>query len=595
MMPVRMLKRRDLHLKKNSIYIRCVPLILIFILGTVVVSFFAKKNAKEQVKKLLIEQTAHSVSELQENLLVPISMVEAMGLIFKDGFFSDIKRTEQIFQGLSQKYPDFEVAFYGADEENHVFGFTPNEGYFAPGRPWYQGAVGAGGKICYSDVYLDPTIHANVITFSQGVYKNGKVDGAVAFDYPLSDLAKIINQYRVKDTYLSFIIAPDGKFVINDTYTPDDSIFTIEEGRLKEFGEQLIASGNEEGVLLTQNVDGVKYVFKSTKVPITGWYYIIGIPERDVMSFSTMLTMMLSAAFTVIFIMIVLVFVMPIIRMQKKEQEMSARLFEETQNLAVATKETSASSQDSNAAVKEIVATMEDSNALSENISQKIKNVSNIANNNSSEVQAGVVSIEKNVEQLHAIFDANQQSISGMKLLSEKIESIWEIVTLINSIADQAKIIAFNTELEVASAGAAGEPFRIVANEIRRLSDGIIDGTKEIKEKISDIQKSSDSLILTSQSSTEKINEGYRNAKELGEKFSRIKSSSEITADSAEDITGIIQQQAIGSEQILIALKQISGGIENFSTATENISRSAENLKGISEELNNQVNGGSAS
>jgi len=590
-----MLKRRDLQLKKNSIYVRCVPLVLIFILGTVIVSFFAKKNAKEQVKKLLVEQTAHSVSELQENLLVPISMVESLGLIFKDGFYSDTKRTEQILEAFSQKYPHIEDAFYGANEENRVFGFVPNEGYFAPGRPWYQGAVEAGGKICYSDVYLDPTIHANVITFSQAVYKNGKVDGAVAFDYPLSDLTEIINQYKVKDTYLSFIIAPDGKFVVDSTYTSDDSIFTVEAGQLKEFGERLIASGNEEGVLLNQNVDGVKYVFKSTKVPITGWYYIIGIPERDVMSFSTTLTMMLSVAFTVIFIMIVLVFVMPILRMQKKEQEMSARLFEETQNLAVATKETSASSQDSNAAVKEIVATMEDSNALSENISQKIKNVSNIANNNSSEVQAGVVSIEKNVEQLHAIFDANQQSISGMKLLSEKIESIWEIVTLINSIADQAKIIAFNTELEVASAGAAGEPFRIVANEIRRLSDGIIDGTKEIKEKISDIQKSSDSLILTSQSSTEKINEGYRNAKELGEKFSRIKSSSEITADSAEDITGIIQQQAIGSEQILIALKQISGGIENFSTATENISRSAENLKGISEELNNQVNGGSAS
>lgn len=273
-----------------------------------------------------------------------------------------------------------------------------------------------------------------------------------------------------------------------------------------------------------------------------------------------------------------------------REHDLGNKLFLETQNLAVATKETAATSQDSNAAVKEIVATMEDSNALSENISSKIQDVSLIAKKNSNDVAEGVASIEKNVEQLHAIFNANQQNIDGMKDLGEKIESIWDIVTLINSIADQAKIIAFNTELEVASAGEAGEPFRIVASEIRRLSDGIIDGTKEIKEKITEIQKSSDSLILASESSTEKINAGYENAKELGEKFESIKSSSEITATSAQDITEIIQQQAIGSEQILIALKQIAGGVENFSAATENISRSAENLRGISEELNSQMN-----
>ena len=276
--------------------------------------------------------------------------------------------------------------------------------------------------------------------------------------------------------------------------------------------------------------------------------------------------------------------------MQKSEKALGKKLFEETQKLAVATKETAATSQDSSAAVKEIVATMEDSNSLSENISQKIKDVSSVARKNFSDVQAGVASIARNVEQLHAIFDANQQNISGMKVLSEKIESIWDIVTLINSIADQAKIIAFNTELEVASAGEAGEPFRIVASEIRRLSDGIIDGTKEIKEKITEIQRSSDSLILSSESSTEKINAGYASAKDLGAMFESIKSSSEITAASAQDITDIIQQQTIGSEQILIALKQISGGVESFSAATENISQSAENIRIISEDLKNQVN-----
>lgn len=268
------------------------------------------------------------------------------------------------------------------------------------------------------------------------------------------------------------------------------------------------------------------------------------------------------------------------------EHRISDQLLGEVQNLAVAAKENSATSQDSAAAVKEIVATMEDTNKLSECISSKSKSVSSLAGNTSEWVVDGVVQIEQNVEQLKNIYSANLQTIDGIKNLNDRIESIWDIVSLINNVADQAKIIAFNAELEASTAGEAGKSFRIVANEIRRLSDGIIDGTREIKEKINEIQHSSDELIKVSQAGTEKINVGYATAQSLGEKFASIKDSAKQTAESAEDISDIINQQTAASGQILIALKEISGGIENFTVATDNISSASENVRKLSEELN---------
>ncbi|MBQ2480778.1 MAG: chemotaxis protein, partial [Treponema sp.] len=156
---------------------------------------------------------------------------------------------------------------------------------------------------------------------------------------------------------------------------------------------------------------------------------------------------------------------------------------------------------------------------------------------------------------------------------------------LINSVADQAKIIAFNAELEASTAGNAGRNFHIVASEIRRLADGIIEGTKEIKDRITEIQQSSDSLIIASESGTEIIRKGVDSAKNLEMRFSSIKNASEITAASSGDITTIIQQQAIASEQILTTLKQIASGVQLFSGATENISIASQNLQGIAEEL----------
>ena len=281
--------------------------------------------------------------------------------------------------------------------------------------------------------------------------------------------------------------------------------------------------------------------------------------------------------------------------LHSNEKKVGISILEEIQNLAVSSKETAVTAQDQSAAVKEIVATMEDNTALSEDISQKIKDVSGAATKTSGDVSDGVAYLEENVKQLQEIAATNLNTISGIKSLGDKIENIWDIVTLINSVADQAKIIAFNAELEASSAGEAGRNFHIVATEIRRLADGIIDGTKEIKERITEIQQSSDSLILASENGTEKIQEGVENAKNLEERFTSIKNASESTADSAGKITTIIQQQAAASEQILITPKQIASGVENFTSATEHISQTSQNLKSIAEELGDKKNSESRS
>lgn len=271
--------------------------------------------------------------------------------------------------------------------------------------------------------------------------------------------------------------------------------------------------------------------------------------------------------------------------MRQGEQKLADQLFEDAQSLVVSSKENAATAQDQSAAVKEIVATMEDNTALSEDISQKIKDVSGVAVKTNSIVAEGVSFIEANMQQLQEIADTNLSTINGIKDLGEKIENIWSIVSLINSVADQAKIIAFNAELEVNNTNSSGKNFHIVANEIRRLADGIIESTKEIKNRITEIQESSDDLILASENGTEKIQSGVENAKNLEKRFASINNASEITAESAEKITPIIQQQTMASEQILITLKQIAAGVSNFSMATEYISKASENLKTVATEL----------
>ncbi|MBB5226267.1 methyl-accepting chemotaxis protein [Treponema ruminis] len=324
-------------------------------------------------------------------------------------------------------------------------------------------------------------------------------------------------------------------------------------------------------------------------LPSYGWYLFITAPVKSGKQGGISAFLVVIIAIQLVFSIFV-IFIAKLHGMMQKTRLASQSLVAETQNLSVSSKENAATAQDQSTAVKEIVATMEDNTALSEDISQKIKNVSDVASKTNSDVAEGVNYIEENVRQLQEIAATNLNTINGIKALGDKIENIWDIVTLINAVADQAKIIAFNAELEASSAGEAGRNFHIVATEIRRLADGIIDGTKEIKERITEIQQSSDSLIIASETGTEKIQEGVDSAKSLEERFTSIKNASEVTANSASDITTIIQQQAIASEQMLTTLKQIAAGVENFTVATEHISKASQNVKTIATELSNSKN-----
>ena len=461
--------------------------------------------------------------------------------------------------------------------------WVPPDTFEHTDREWYNAAVKNKGKITYANPYLDALSGKLAVAVSKSVIgSDGKQKGVVGCDILMDKLAAVVEEIHFSKNSKTALINQEGYYL-----SCDDSSKILS----KKYTDETAYNGDLSAWMNGETHTSIdrKNFFAICSIGESPWFIVIEGPVIDFTGQLSNVIITFELALIIFSVVMSILNIITIRNMRKNEQELGAHLFEETQTLVVAAKENAATAQDQSAAVKEIVATMEDSNALSENISSKIHDVSKVAEKTSSDVADGVASIEQNVAQLHAIFDANQQTIEGMKVLSERIESIWDIVTLINNVADQAKIIAFNAELEASSAGEAGKSFRIVANEIRRLSDGIIDGTKEIKERINEIQHSSDSLILASESGTEKINEGYENAKSLGERFASIKNSAEVTAASAGDITEIIQQQTTASEQILIALKQISAGVENFTVATDNISASSEHIRTMSEEMNNSV------
>ncbi len=269
----------------------------------------------------------------------------------------------------------------------------------------------------------------------------------------------------------------------------------------------------------------------------------------------------------------------------KQSQKISMDVIESSNELSVISRETAVTSLEQNSGVKELLSAMEETDALSKNIAEKIGEVSLVAKKTTENIVDGFNILKQNMQKLDEIKSANDITVDGIKILTEKITGISDIARIINGIADQTNIIAFNAEIEASSAGDVGENFALVANEIRRLTNNTIQSTNEIRKRIIEIQHSSDALLVSSQNGCNKILDGTQIINELNSRFEELQHSSETMDYASEDIKKIIEQQTASFAQIVITLRQISEAAETFSTSTQKISDSAQNLCVISDSL----------
>ena len=170
--------------------------------------------------------------------------------------------------------------------------------------------------------------------------------------------------------------------------------------------------------------------------------------------------------------------------------------------------------------------------------------------------------------------------------LGARSEKIGDIIELINDIADRTKLIAFNAALEAVNSGdVGGKRFNIVAMEIRRLADSIIESTEEISTNIVEIQQGIHELVVSSDSATMTIQEGSAQTATLAEALQEILGAASRATNEAKEIAASTQEQQQAHEQILFALKEISENAKQFANAGNQASMSADEMKMLADKL----------
>ena len=232
-----------------------------------------------------------------------------------------------------------------------------------------------------------------------------------------------------------------------------------------------------------------------------------------------------------------------------------------------------------------ILSGVKENKKLSVQIDELASEVAESAQTTSRDMDSSADIMEKTLSNMQDIGRSNESTLGSIKDLEQKVASIWEIVNLINSIAEQTKIIAFNTELESAGTSDEEKSFLNVALETRRLANSIADATKEIKEYIRQMEKTEEELQGYSDSNTDEINRGLELSRSIERSFSEINEFSTQNAAATQEIKEIILNQTVAFEQIQQALIQNGAGIRNFTQSAKALRNASEELSANAQKL----------
>lgn len=239
----------------------------------------------------------------------------------------------------------------------------------------------------------------------------------------------------------------------------------------------------------------------------------------------------------------------------------SGEVSDAAQSLSATAEETSRQAGVVSGAAEEAAANVQTVAAATEEMAASVHEI------NSQVTRAAQVASEAAHEAAH--------TETEIRALAEAASGIGVVVNLINDIASQTNLLALNATIEAARAGEAGKGFAVVASEVKTLATQTAQATKEIGDKIGQIQSATERTV----NSIEKIVMTITDMRSIS---SNIASAVEQQGSATNEIAGNTARASDGTQAV-------TENIFGVGRAAEMTGAASTQLMGLSGNLTDQA------
>ena len=273
-----------------------------------------------------------------------------------------------------------------------------------------------------------------------------------------------------------------------------------------------------------------------------------------------------------------------IVYLLRQTQDSSGRLAESANEILSASEQQASGSAEQAASISQTTATMEELAATYRQIADNANHVVSMAEASLDSAENGQQAVMNTLTSMEQIKGRAQSSANKILALGERSQQIGQVLSIINSIADQTKILALNAAIEAARAGEAGKGFSVVASEIRKLAESVVESTGEIGSIMGEIQGAANDLVLSTEQELRQVQDGVDLAHVTGESLDRILEMIEQTTVAAKEISAATQQQRSATEQVVNAMKEVAAVAQQTAAGRRQVAGAAETLSRLAKD-----------
>jgi methyl-accepting chemotaxis protein len=270
-----------------------------------------------------------------------------------------------------------------------------------------------------------------------------------------------------------------------------------------------------------------------------------------------------------------------IVYLIRQSQESSKRLAQSSSEILSATEQQASGAAEQAASISQTTATMEELAATYRQIADNADHVVRMAEASLGTAESGQHAVMNTLTSMEQIKARAQTSANKILALGERSQQISQVLSIINNIADQTKILALNAAIEAARAGEAGKGFSVVAVEIRKLAESVVESTSEISSIMGEIQAAANDLVISTEQELKQVTDGVDLAHVTGDSLEQILDMIEQTTSSAKEISVATQQQKSATDQVVKAMKEVAQVAQQTAAGSKQVAGSAEMLAGI--------------
>lgn len=266
----------------------------------------------------------------------------------------------------------------------------------------------------------------------------------------------------------------------------------------------------------------------------------------------------------------------------KRLQHYSSEMFAGSQLIVDISKEQNQTIVTQSSSVSQTSATLETMVQSSTEIADKTSAVVSMADDTEKRSAEGLKNMTESVRHLGGVRDKNQTALSDIIQLSETMREIEQVLELVTSIADDTNLIALNAAIEASSAGEHGKRFKIVAQEVRELSDRVTQAIAKTRSLIENIHGSTQRLVATSIDNVEQTDLAFNSAETTYRLLQDISSWAKRSAEAARQIYVSIQHQRLSNQQISGSFQELASEIKSLAATSQRYREYAQTLRKFS-------------